>query len=372
MFTKVKLGQGSGFAWTLDFAHIRKKGAPKPAGMRGSPVTPEISDPPFEHTMTMTTPVLSPQKAVPHSVRHAQDAPQTNVGGPASNTVSRETVQESAHIVPELSSIVAPSNYVVMGQGDESVEQASVSPSRSGPSIQPTTLPSQSPGPSPTTQAAEDELEEGEVADWIETRSIASSRGATPRPNAYVAGHKRRPSGSPENVPDTKRTRVGAGGMDADNQPRVSIGATTSAPVPSSSPISGFGNAPGAPESSGAGIVDRAAQPESDDFEIPGLSAKVDVPRSPSSPANETNDSTFRNYFQLDDAMPLSLTALPDPARYYRPAQSTTLLVALAIYSSPEKQMTVTQIYQALQDRFEWYSTPEHEKTMKVRMHLCC
>ena len=57
---------------------------------------------------------------------------------------------------------------------------------------------------------------------------------------------------------------------------------------------------------------------------------------------------------------PLSLNALLDPSPGQRPCQSISLLVQLAILGSPNKRLTKKGIYQALEERFEWFrANPE-------------
>ena len=51
----------------------------------------------------------------------------------------------------------------------------------------------------------------------------------------------------------------------------------------------------------------------------------------------------------------INLWSLPDPEPGQRPPHSYPLLVRLAIYGSPNKRMTLKQIYEAIENRFEYY-----------------
>jgi hypothetical protein len=67
----------------------------------------------------------------------------------------------------------------------------------------------------PHTTAATDEVEEGEVFDYVETASIASSRPSSSPPPTTVHTEKRRASGSPSSPTATKKARIEAD----DNEP---------------------------------------------------------------------------------------------------------------------------------------------------------
>jgi len=49
---------------------------------------------------------------------------------------------------------------------------------------------------------------------------------------------------------------------------------------------------------------------------------------------------------------------LDDPPPGHKPSQSLPILVKLAIYRSPRKSLTLQEIYQAIEQRFEWYRDP--------------
>ncbi|KAG2354108.1 hypothetical protein BDR07DRAFT_1430767, partial [Suillus spraguei] len=51
---------------------------------------------------------------------------------------------------------------------------------------------------------------------------------------------------------------------------------------------------------------------------------------------------------------PIDLLAVPDPPEGEKPKQPYPILIKLAIYGSPNKQLTLQEIYTALEDHFEW------------------
>lgn len=63
----------------------------------------------------------------------------------------------------------------------------------------------------------------------------------------------------------------------------------------------------------------------------------------------------LRLKLNLQIGEPINLWSLPDPEPGARPPHSYPLLVRLAIYGSPNKRMTLKEIYAAIEERFEWY-----------------
>ncbi|KAG2145327.1 uncharacterized protein EDB93DRAFT_1064637, partial [Suillus bovinus] len=61
----------------------------------------------------------------------------------------------------------------------------------------------------------------------------------------------------------------------------------------------------------------------------------------------------------------INLWALPDPPEGEKPNQPYPILIKLAIYGSPNKQLTLQEIYAALEDRFEWFKVRRNEKAWK-------
>ncbi|EJF64747.1 hypothetical protein BD309DRAFT_839469, partial [Dichomitus squalens] len=76
-----------------------------------------------------------------------------------------------------------------------------------------------------------------------------------------------------------------------------------------------------------------------------------------------TSDAEVRRILGLSPDQELSLRALPDPAPGQRPGQSIPTLSQLAILGSPNKRLTLQEIYQALEERFEWFALNKDDKS---------
>ncbi|KAG1738411.1 uncharacterized protein EDB91DRAFT_458649 [Suillus paluster] len=61
----------------------------------------------------------------------------------------------------------------------------------------------------------------------------------------------------------------------------------------------------------------------------------------------------------------VNLWALPDPPEGEKPNQPYPVLIKLAIYGSPNKQLTLQDIYTALETRFKWFKDRRDEKAWK-------
>jgi hypothetical protein len=65
---------------------------------------------------------------------------------------------------------------------------------------------------------------------------------------------------------------------------------------------------------------------------------------------------------------PVGLNALADPPSGEKPNYPLPTLIKLAIYGSPRRRLTLQEIYQALEDRFEWFRQRTDELSWKVRV----
>ncbi|KAI0749389.1 hypothetical protein C8Q80DRAFT_1074468, partial [Daedaleopsis nitida] len=74
-------------------------------------------------------------------------------------------------------------------------------------------------------------------------------------------------------------------------------------------------------------------------------------------------DDDVRRILGLNPDQELSLNALADPPAGQRPGQSIPTLSQLAILGSPLKRLTLQEIYQALEDRFEWFRLNTGDKS---------
>ncbi|KAF8556540.1 winged helix DNA-binding domain-containing protein, partial [Imleria badia] len=64
-----------------------------------------------------------------------------------------------------------------------------------------------------------------------------------------------------------------------------------------------------------------------------------------------------------DDA--ISLQSLPDPPAGEKPSAPLPMLIKLAIYGSPNQQLTLQEIYNELENRFQWFREHKHDKAWK-------
>lgn len=82
-----------------------------------------------------------------------------------------------------------------------------------------------------------------------------------------------------------------------------------------------------------------------------------------------TSDDDIRRILGLGPDQELSLNALADPPPGQRPGQAIPTLSQLAILGSPLKRLTLQEIYQALEDRFEWFRNNRDDKSWQVGIH---
>ena len=78
------------------------------------------------------------------------------------------------------------------------------------------------------------------------------------------------------------------------------------------------------------------------------------------------SDNEIRAIMNLPLDQELSLQALPDPNPGERPGQSLPVLAQFAILGSPTRRLTLQEIFQALEDRFEWFRNNE-DRSWQVR-----
>ncbi|KAG2357927.1 adaptin N terminal region-domain-containing protein [Suillus spraguei] len=129
-------------------------------------------------------------------------------------------------------------------------------------------------------------------------------------------------------------------------------------------------------------------EPMSQDLPLPTHSSQTHIEQSSASPSSSHGSlSTFsavpttderskhllfedagpylRETLHIPSYKPIDLLALPDPPEGERPNQPYPILIKLANYGSPNKQLTLQEIYTALEDRFEWFRARRHEKARK-------
>jgi hypothetical protein len=71
-------------------------------------------------------------------------------------------------------------------------------------------------------------------------------------------------------------------------------------------------------------------------------------------------------HFGLSPEIPICLDSLEDPPPGQKPAYTYATLVKLAIWSSPQRRLTLSGIYQALEDRFAWFKHCDKPNAWKV------
>ncbi|KAG9315430.1 hypothetical protein JVU11DRAFT_4583 [Chiua virens] len=62
---------------------------------------------------------------------------------------------------------------------------------------------------------------------------------------------------------------------------------------------------------------------------------------------------------------PISLWSIPEPPTGEKPSTPLPMLVKLAIYGSPKKQLTLQEIYTELENRFQWYRDHKQDTAWK-------
>ncbi|KIK98021.1 hypothetical protein PAXRUDRAFT_135062, partial [Paxillus rubicundulus Ve08.2h10] len=73
----------------------------------------------------------------------------------------------------------------------------------------------------------------------------------------------------------------------------------------------------------------------------------------------------LRQQLGLASHEPVGLSTLPDPPYGEKPATPLPMLIKLAIYGSPSKQLTLQEIYNELENRFQWFREHRHERAWK-------
>lgn len=85
---------------------------------------------------------------------------------------------------------------------------------------------------------------------------------------------------------------------------------------------------------------------------------------------SELTDETvhLRALLGCPPGAPVGLNALADPPSGEKPNYPLPTLIKLAIYGSPRRRLTLQEIYQALEDRFEWFRQRTDELSWKARL----
>ena len=78
----------------------------------------------------------------------------------------------------------------------------------------------------------------------------------------------------------------------------------------------------------------------------------------------------LRQQLGLSAHEPISLRSLPEPPPGEKPSTPLPMLVKLAIYGSPNRQLTLQEIYTELENRFQWFRDHKDDKAWKVCISL--
>lgn len=81
---------------------------------------------------------------------------------------------------------------------------------------------------------------------------------------------------------------------------------------------------------------------------------------------DESTPFDIHSYFGFKPEIPICLDSLEDPPPGQKPAYTYAMLVKLAIWSSPQRQLTLSGIYEALEQRFSWFRECENPNAWKV------
>lgn len=88
---------------------------------------------------------------------------------------------------------------------------------------------------------------------------------------------------------------------------------------------------------------------------------------------NAEIEAWLRKSVGIPEGQQVGLWALDDPPHGERPILSQKWLMALAIFGSPERKLTLRQIYTAVRDRFSYYrETPDHSWMVSAFYYPFC
>lgn len=82
-------------------------------------------------------------------------------------------------------------------------------------------------------------------------------------------------------------------------------------------------------------------------------------------------ESRLRQFLRLRSDEEVSLRSLPDPPNGAKPNYPYPTLIQLAIQGSPQKRLTLQEIYTALEQRFQWFREHSNDKAWQVCRRLC-
>lgn len=116
------------------------------------------------------------------------------------------------------------------------------------------------------------------------------------------------------------------------------------------------------------------SEAESNDADLSGFesySSQIECDFQLGGQSSPDLESELRQELGLRPDDPISLWSLPDPEPGQRPPHSYPLMCKLAIYGSPSKRLTLKGIYDAIEERFQYYrSQPKGVWKGSIRHNL--
>ncbi|KAH9945403.1 uncharacterized protein BXZ73DRAFT_38266, partial [Epithele typhae] len=80
-------------------------------------------------------------------------------------------------------------------------------------------------------------------------------------------------------------------------------------------------------------------------------------------------DDRIREILRVPPDTELSLNALPESEPGARPGQSLTALAQFAILGSEDRRLTLSEIYERLEERFEWFGRDKNKSWKRSLRH---
>lgn len=82
-------------------------------------------------------------------------------------------------------------------------------------------------------------------------------------------------------------------------------------------------------------------------------------------------EPALRVLLGFEDGQEVSLRSLVDPPNGEKPGYPYPTLIKLAIHGSPNKRLTLQEIYAAIEERFKWFKDNADDKAWQVCLNIC-
>ena len=83
-------------------------------------------------------------------------------------------------------------------------------------------------------------------------------------------------------------------------------------------------------------------------------------------PETQISEEAFARRLRIAPGTPLRLSSLRDPPPGEKPEYDLPTLMKLAIWESHRKMLTLSELYKAIQNRFEWFKNPKQSTAWKA------